>query len=623
MASNDPLIGSDFATYKILERIKPGGMAIVYKALDSEREMTIALKILQDNLAIYPEVVERFNQEAKLASELLHPNIVQFFKAGEYDGRLYIAMAYMPGGSLSDRITAQPEITLGRTADILEQVGRALTFAHNRNIVHRDLKLGNILLDANDNAMLTDFGIARVLDATQALTTTGQQMPGTVKYMSPEQAQGNTNSLDERSDLYSFGVIAYLLSVGRYPFTGGGDIIVINQHLNMLPPQPTVVNPDLPPALDAVLLRALAKDPNDRYQTASEFVNAYRDAVAERKDTVVTVNLRADNPGHRAANTSDSSYSPSIPLPTSNTPSSATMPPANATAPGRIPVAHLIFALVLLLLLGGGIVSVLVMENQASSAATATAETAIAAVQAASATAEAEVAMTGTALAFSIAQETAVEAAVRETGTAQAAIAIAMTQSVTATFTPTVTLSATPTATETPTPTATPTETPSATPTATPSATATPTATLTPTPTPTATVTHTPTPTATSTSTATVTPSRTASPTPRITATPAPTATLDYGSLLDVVRVLRSLRSPAEFNCVTFLAAYAYLDYHVTAGISGYDAGRALIDPDSRLQEIRAVCARDPNNTRRNVPFDDYRAMDDVLRDLEQSLMQP
>jgi serine/threonine-protein kinase len=213
---SDSLLHTNFAEhYYIEERVRAGGMAVVYKAHDTRTGRLIALKVLQENLTLYDDIVLRFRQEARIGQQLQHPHIVPVYEAGQFNTFLYIAMEFIPGGSLADVVTRVPQITLGRTATMLEQIAGALDYAHSKRVIHRDLKLGNILINQDNSAMLTDFGIARWLEATN-LTQTGHAMPGTVKYMSPEQAQGTNENLDHRSDVYSFAVIGYLLSTGRY-----------------------------------------------------------------------------------------------------------------------------------------------------------------------------------------------------------------------------------------------------------------------------------------------------------------------------------------------------------------------------------------------------------------------
>jgi serine/threonine protein kinase len=345
----DPLIHTHFASFHIQERVKPGGMAIVYKAFDKNRQKIVALKILQENLAIYEDIVLRFKQEAMIASRLQHPHIVSCYDYGEYDGRLYIAMEYMPGGSLADELSIDPMIMIERTITALCQIADALDYAHSQNVVHRDLKLGNILISSKGEFLLTDFGIARLLDATQ-YTRTGQPMPGTAKYMSPEQAAGRTEGLDHRSDIYSLAVIAYLLTTGRYPFTGVTEMVVLNQHIRMPLPQPTQVNPNLPSEIDAVLLKGLAKRPDQRYQSAGEFAQSLQAALTGYEHIEVEVNMRADNP----AAGDDDGLGPQTTFDTSN---SAIIPSVirKVEQPQPFPVLLVGTTIVLALLLFGSI----------------------------------------------------------------------------------------------------------------------------------------------------------------------------------------------------------------------------------------------------------------------------
>ncbi|MCU0498480.1 MAG: protein kinase [Anaerolineae bacterium] len=341
---SDPLLNQKFAYFEIQDRIKAGGMSIVYRAYDTRRRLIVALKVLQQSLSLHDDIVTRFEREAKIAERLRHPHIVQFFEADQHQGWLYIAMQFMVGGSLADQLAANPKITLARTADILEQIGSALDYAHHEKVIHRDLKLGNILLDENGDVLLTDFGIARMLDATQGLTTPDQQMPGTVKYMSPEQVMGKTD-LDYRSDLYSFTVIAYLLATGRYPFTGTDDIVVINQHLNMQPPAPSRVNPHLPSGLDDVLIKGLAKKPHQRYQSAGEFARAFRDAISGYEAVTAYVDMRAENPALQAQSPDFTRYE--------NQTDHPTIPERATTEPKRIRIDPLMAIIgVIALILG-------------------------------------------------------------------------------------------------------------------------------------------------------------------------------------------------------------------------------------------------------------------------------
>jgi serine/threonine protein kinase len=289
----DSIINRRIGSYLIQERIKAGGVAIVYKAVVEYTDRVVAFKLLQSNWAEHDEVVNRFDREARIMKQLRHPHIVKFFDHGIYEGRPYIVMEYLPGGSLSERLKQTPHITLADSARLLSQIGSALDYAHSLGVVHRDLKPGNILLKDSQHAALTDFGIARALEHT-ILTSTGY-MPGTPHYMSPEQARGATE-LNYLSDLYSLAVIAYLLSTGRLPFTGVDPLVIINQHLTAFPRPPSQLNPDLPSALDDALLKALSKEPTRRYDSAGEFALAYEQAVTEYGRLEIKLNTERSKP---------------------------------------------------------------------------------------------------------------------------------------------------------------------------------------------------------------------------------------------------------------------------------------------------------------------------------------
>ena len=325
--SRDPLVNRQIGQYYIQQRLQSGGMAIVYKAYDQQRKLLVAFKVLRENFLDQPQIVLRFRREAEIARQLTHPHIVPFYDFGEQDGTLYMVMKFMEIGSLNDRLNHTANVTLGKVARWLRQVSGALDFAHSKGIIHRDLKPGNILLANDDDAYLSDFGIARINEATQ-LTMTGQSMPGTARYMSPEQAMGDPR-LDYRSDLYSFAVIAYLLSTGRYPFTGATEHVVINQHITKLPPRPSEVNTGLPPALDTVLLRCLAKDPAHRPNSATQFMNEFERAIAGYEDLMIIVDPNAANP----ISSTDAARQPLAPTPTPS-PVAARPPQATATPAG-------------------------------------------------------------------------------------------------------------------------------------------------------------------------------------------------------------------------------------------------------------------------------------------------
>jgi serine/threonine-protein kinase len=293
---DESIVNNTIGSYFVTERLKAGGVAVVYKATTQDGGV-VALKLLQTNWAEHEEVVQRFLREVQIMQRLKHPHIVELLDSGMFTNRPYIIMEFMPGGSLSERLKRLTQINLGGTASLLAQIGSALDFAHARGIVHRDLKPGNILLKSDDHAALTDFGIARsLLENTMLtqLTTTGY-MPGTPHYMSPEQARGDTE-LDSKSDQYSLAVIAYLLSTGGLPFTGTDPLVIINQHLTAVPEVPSKVNPNIPKALDNVLLKAMSKAADNRYPTVGAFAEAYVEAVKDDRKVSVFLTARQSKP---------------------------------------------------------------------------------------------------------------------------------------------------------------------------------------------------------------------------------------------------------------------------------------------------------------------------------------
>ncbi len=284
----------DFGHFHVIEELGRGGMALVYKAVDTQTEETVALKILYPHLMSDEKNIARFKREGNVATQLRHKYIVPVIDFGEYDNQIYIAMKYMPGNSLAELFEEPRNIKMKGIIRILGEVASALDYAHDKGVIHRDLKLQNILLDEKRHAHLSDFGIARLVDGTR-LTATGQ-IAGTPMYMSPEQIRGKP--VDSRSDIYSFSVMAYLLLTGYYPFTGEDSLAIIHKHVKEFPPTPTDVNDELPPAVDTVLLRGLMKLPKDRYQTTMEMVKALYKAVntPELHQTSTRIDIRAINP---------------------------------------------------------------------------------------------------------------------------------------------------------------------------------------------------------------------------------------------------------------------------------------------------------------------------------------
>jgi beta-lactam-binding protein with PASTA domain/tRNA A-37 threonylcarbamoyl transferase component Bud32 len=253
--------------YELARQIARGGMAEVYLARDLLLDRPVALKMLFPELSVDRSFVERFRREAQAAANLSHPNIVSVFDWGEADSTYFIVMEYVDGRSLSNLLRTEGPLLADRAAGIGAEVAAALAFAHSHHVIHRDVKPGNVLLADNGQVKVTDFGIARAANASESLTQTGAVM-GTATYFSPEQAQGM--SVDGRSDIYSLGVVLYEMVTGRTPFSAENPITVAYKHVRETPPPPREVNPSVPPEFEAVILQAMAKSPDDRYQTAEE-----------------------------------------------------------------------------------------------------------------------------------------------------------------------------------------------------------------------------------------------------------------------------------------------------------------------------------------------------------------
>src|SRR5437868_2351705 len=261
------LAGRVFSSrYEIEREIARGGMAEVYLARDQSLNRPVALKALFPEFAREPSFVERFRREAQAAANLNHPNVVSIYDWGQEEGTYFIVMEYVEGRSLRDLIRSEAPLEPNQAAEITAETASALAFAHRNGVVHRDVKPGNVLLTRFGNVKVTDFGIARA-GTSDGLTQTGSVM-GTATYFSPEQAQGLP--VDGRSDVYSLGVVLYEMVTGVAPFTGDSPVAVAYKHVREDAVAPSQRNPDVPPDLERIILTALAKDPNNRYQTAED-----------------------------------------------------------------------------------------------------------------------------------------------------------------------------------------------------------------------------------------------------------------------------------------------------------------------------------------------------------------
>jgi beta-lactam-binding protein with PASTA domain/tRNA A-37 threonylcarbamoyl transferase component Bud32 len=255
--------------YRVIKRLGSGGMADVYLVEDQQLGRRVALKLLYRHLAEDVQFVERFRREASSAAGLQHPNIVSIFDRGEWNGTYYIAMEYVEGHTLKEVVRERGPAPPEAASDIVLQILRAARFAHQRGVVHRDLKPQNVLIDLDGRVQVTDFGIARA--GASDMTETGSIM-GTAQYLSPEQAQGRP--VDARSDLYSIGIILYELLTGRVPFDAESPVSVALKQVSEAPIPPRELDPSIPPALEGVVLHALEKDPARRFQNADEFIEA-------------------------------------------------------------------------------------------------------------------------------------------------------------------------------------------------------------------------------------------------------------------------------------------------------------------------------------------------------------
>ncbi len=266
MAVTDTLIGTVFdGRYLIVRKLGAGGMADVYLAEDQELGRRVAIKILNDRHAADEQFVERFRREAKNAAGLSHPNIVQIYDRGTAEGTYYIAMEYLDGRSLKELIVGRGPAPIKLAIEYTEEILAAVGFAHRNGIVHRDIKPHNVLCGPEGRLKVTDFGIAR--SGASQMTEVGSII-GTAQYLSPEQARGAP--VDQSSDLYSVGVVLYELLTGQVPFTGDTPLEIAMKHLSTVPRPPSELREDVPHDLDLVVLRALAKEPTDRYQSAEE-----------------------------------------------------------------------------------------------------------------------------------------------------------------------------------------------------------------------------------------------------------------------------------------------------------------------------------------------------------------
>ena len=289
--------GQMLGPYRIINQVGQGGMATVYKAYQPSMDRNVAIKVLPRQLAESKEFATRFQQEARTIARLEHPHILPVFDYGESDGVTYFVMRFLEAGTLKAKMETGL-LSLNEIDNLFTQLAGALGYAHSHGVVHRDLKPANALVDEQGNLFLTDFGIAKLLESASPRLTQTDAIMGTPAYISPEQARAQT--VDQRSDIYSLGIILYEMVTGRVPFTADTPLAVILKHVSDPLPLPSMLKPDIPEAIEQVILKALAKEPNDRYANTTEFLAAWKRALQD-KETVHQSPERIATPASRPA----------------------------------------------------------------------------------------------------------------------------------------------------------------------------------------------------------------------------------------------------------------------------------------------------------------------------------
>ncbi len=456
------LIGQRLGQYQITALLGRGGMATVYRARQTSIDRDVAVKVIKPDLIESEEFKVRFNREAKVIAALSHPHILKVFDYGQHGDVVYLVMELLSGGSLADLLRGGARLEPAEVARLLDQIASALDYAHRRGIVHRDLKPQNVLLDEERNALLTDFGIAKLLSETTALTQSGIAM-GTPAYMSPEQWRGQ--SVDGRADVYALGVMLYEMLAGRVPFMGDTPYSMMHMHIFEALPNIRTARPELPEAVQSVLSVSMAKDRELRFNTAGEMANAFKLALAgvavPPRTSEPAADVTAPVPVGGAKLDAPTTREPVPSALPSDPPIKGATPLGLAAEPARKPARRLplVLGAVIVALIGllaalsalGGDQGGAVAQTTPTQSATVPTETALA------------LAPTETLTSTPSSEPTSVAAVVTETQTATLTATLTPTQTTThtATHTASFTATATSTATATATPTLTLTPTPS------------------------------------------------------------------------------------------------------------------------------------------------------------------
>ena len=269
--------GSSLGRYRVVEQIGQGGMATVFRAHDPTLDREVAIKVLPSFHMDDPTFADRFAQEARTAAALRHANILQIYDFGEDKGFTYIVTELVTGGTFQDKLGPEP-LSVAETIRMMSPLADALDYAHSQGIIHRDIKPANVLLDEDQKPILADFGLSRMLEASIRLTQASQTL-GTPEFMSPEQAMGGDT--DHRSDIYAFGVMLYQMLVGQTPFRADTPAATLMAHVHRPVPLPSLLNTEIEPGTEAIILKALAKNPTDRFDTSKAIIGALREASGE------------------------------------------------------------------------------------------------------------------------------------------------------------------------------------------------------------------------------------------------------------------------------------------------------------------------------------------------------
>lgn len=326
----EPMVGTEFAGYRLNSVISRTNMSVVYTAEHPRLGHAIALKVLSPDLAMNDRFRERFVSESRIAAGIRHPNVIPIYDAGPCDGLLYIAMLYVAGADLRAILRERGRLSPDQAVLLLSQAGRGLDAAHRQDLVHRDVKPGNLLVERGedqdpDHVYLSDFGITKRALTHTGLTSTGQFV-GTVDYVAPEQIAGR--DVDGRADIYSMGCVLYECLLGRVPFVKEYEQAIVYSHQHDTPIRPTALRPDLPEAIDFVIARATAKNPDERYPTCRAMMDATADAfgLGDHRPVRVATVISEQPP-----------MSSPTPLPSTPPPSSATPPPSSTPPPSPTP----------------------------------------------------------------------------------------------------------------------------------------------------------------------------------------------------------------------------------------------------------------------------------------------